>query len=170
MQIKSQPLANKILGLANKNSFAGGDFTLPTWNKNYPLISVLPMKPPFFWVRRTRLNGIISPPYPEATLDNFGFPVGGHLAARRVVFRPPGRILTFFGIFGHFWYPHVALSGGLNGSNIPPWMCSVMFNQFWGLVQPICGHCTMRYGLKRSGNRKMSTSPLILSGYVTFTF
>ena len=28
MQIKSQPLANKILGLANKTSFAGGDFTL----------------------------------------------------------------------------------------------------------------------------------------------
>ena len=44
-------------------------------------------------------------------------------------------------IFGHFWYPHVALSGGLNGSNIPPWMCSVMFNQFWGLVQLIWGHC-----------------------------
>ena len=53
-----------------------------------------PMKPPFFRVVRTRLNGIISPPYPEATLDNFGFPVGGRLAARRVVFRPPGRILA----------------------------------------------------------------------------
>ena len=26
-------------------------------------------------------------------------------------------------------------------SNIPPWMCSVMFNQFWGLVQLIWGHC-----------------------------
>ena len=44
-----------------------------------------PMKPPFFRVVRTRLNGIISPPYPEATLDNFGFPVGGRLAARRAV-------------------------------------------------------------------------------------
>ena len=63
-------------------------------------------KPPFFRVVRTRLNGIISPPYPEATLDNFGFPVGGRLAARRAVFRPPGQILAFFGIFGHFWYPH----------------------------------------------------------------
>ena len=41
------------------------------------------MKPPFFRVRRTQLNGIISPPYPEVTLDNFGFPVGGRLAARR---------------------------------------------------------------------------------------
>ena len=42
----------------------------------------------FFGVRRTRLNGIISPPYPEVTLDTFGFPVGGRLAARRAVSRP----------------------------------------------------------------------------------
>ena len=54
-------------------------------------------KPPFFWVVRTRLNGIISPPSPEATLDNFGFPVGGRLAARRAVFRPPGRNLAISG-------------------------------------------------------------------------
>ena len=33
VQIKSQPLANKILGLANKTSFAGADFTLPVWKK-----------------------------------------------------------------------------------------------------------------------------------------
>ena len=90
------------------------------FTRNSAFFYATPMKPPFFWVRRTRLNGIISPPYPEATLDNFGCPVGGRLAAWRVVFRPPGRILAFFGIFGHFWYPHVALSGGLNGSNIPP--------------------------------------------------
>ena len=105
------------------------------------LFYATPISPPFFGLRRTQLNGIITSPHPEVTLDKFGFPVGGRPAARRVVFRPPGRILAFFDIFGHFWYPHVALSGGLNGSNIPPWMCSVMFNQFWGLVQPICGHC-----------------------------
>ena len=35
-----------------------------------------------------RTGPIISPPYPEVTLDNFGFPVGGRLAARRAVFRP----------------------------------------------------------------------------------
>ena len=32
--------------------------------------------------------------YPEVTLDNFGFPVGGRLAARRAVFQPPGRNLA----------------------------------------------------------------------------
>ena len=52
--------------------------------------------PHFFWVRRIRPNGILSPPYPEVTLDNFSFPVGGRSAARRAVFRPPGRILAFF--------------------------------------------------------------------------
>merc|ERR1719264_2233128 len=47
-----------------------------------------PTQPPFFGVRRTRLNGIISPPYPEATLDNPGFPAGGRSAARRAALRP----------------------------------------------------------------------------------
>ena len=36
-----------------------------------------PMKPPFFWLGQTQLNRIISPPYPEVTLDNFCFPVDG---------------------------------------------------------------------------------------------
>merc|ERR1712077_102219 len=49
---------------------------------------------PIFWVGRTRLNGIITPTYPEVTLDNFGFPVGGRLAARWAVFQPPGRNLA----------------------------------------------------------------------------
>ena len=38
--------------------------------------------------RRTRLNGIISPPYPEVRLDNFGFPVGGCSAGRFSVSGP----------------------------------------------------------------------------------
>ena len=58
------------------------------------------MKPPFFRLRRSRLNGIISPPYPEVTLDTFGFPVGGRLAARRTVSWPR--------------LPKVALSGPQN--------------------------------------------------------
>ena len=59
-----------------------------------------PMKPPFFRLRRSRLNGIISPPYPEVTLDNFGFPVGGRLATRRAVSWPR--------------FPKVALLGSKN--------------------------------------------------------
>jgi hypothetical protein len=59
-----------------------------------------PMKPPCFWLRPSPLNGIISPPYPEVTLDTFGFPIGGHLAARRTVSWPR--------------LPKVALSGPKN--------------------------------------------------------
>merc|ERR1712018_20054 len=36
---------------------------------------------------------------PEVTLDNFSFPVGGRSAARRAVFRPPGRILALKSVF-----------------------------------------------------------------------
>ena len=53
--------------------------------------------PPFFGVRRTRLNGIIIPPYPEVTLDTFGFPVGGRLAAGWAVFRPRWPKVALFG-------------------------------------------------------------------------
>merc|ERR1719367_499856 len=54
---------------------------------------------PFFGVRRIRPNGILSPPYPEVTLDNFSFLVGGRSAARRPVFRPPGRIFARKSVF-----------------------------------------------------------------------
>merc|ERR1712055_1286916 len=59
-----------------------------------------PMKPPFFQLKRPRLNGIISPSYPEVTLNTFSFPVGGRLAARRTVSWPR--------------LPKVALSGPQN--------------------------------------------------------
>ena len=52
---------------------------------------------PIFGVRRIRPNGILSPPYPEVTLDNFSFPVGGRLAAPCAVFWPPSQILANFG-------------------------------------------------------------------------
>ena len=51
----------------------------------------------FFGVRKIRLNGIISPPYPEVTLDNFGFLVGNCLAAWWAIFQPSCRILAIFG-------------------------------------------------------------------------
>ena len=43
-------------------------FTLHLWN-------------PHFLAQTDRTGPIISPPYPEVTLDTFGFPVGGRLAA-----------------------------------------------------------------------------------------
>ena len=68
--------------------------------RNSAFFYATPMKPPFFRLRRSRLNGIISPPYPEVTLDTFGFPVNGRLAARRTVSWPR--------------LPKVALSGPQN--------------------------------------------------------
>ena len=41
-----------------------------------------------FWLGRSRLNGMTTPPYPEVTLDTFGFPVGARLATRRAVLWP----------------------------------------------------------------------------------
>ena len=41
-----------------------------------------------FWLGRSRLNGMTTPPYPEVTLDTFGFPLGARLAARRAVLWP----------------------------------------------------------------------------------
>merc|ERR1711894_846686 len=55
------------------------------------------MKPPIFSAQTDRTRPIISPPYPEVTLDNFGFPVGGRLAARRAVFRPRLPKVALFG-------------------------------------------------------------------------
>ena len=43
---------------------------------------------PIFLAQTDRTGPIISPPYPEVTLDNFGFPVDGRLGARRAGFWP----------------------------------------------------------------------------------
>ena len=40
----------------------------------------------FFGLKQTRLNGIISSPYPKVILDAFGFPVDARLSARQAVF------------------------------------------------------------------------------------
>ena len=56
--------------------------------RNSAFFYATPMKPPFFWLGRSRLNGMTTPPYPEVTLDTFGFPVGARLAARRAVLWP----------------------------------------------------------------------------------
>ena len=56
--------------------------------QNSAFFYATPMKPQFFWLRQTRLNWMISPTYPEVTLDNFGFLVGGLLAAWQAVSWP----------------------------------------------------------------------------------
>ena len=40
---------------------------------------------PIFLLGRIRFNGIISTPYPEVSLDNFGFPVDGRILAISIV-------------------------------------------------------------------------------------
>ena len=46
------------------------------------------MKLPFFQLKWSRLEGIISAPYPPVTLGAFSFPVGGRLAAWQAVSWP----------------------------------------------------------------------------------
>ena len=42
----------------------------------------------FFGLKQIRLNGIIFSPYPQVTLDTFGFPVDVRSAAQQAVFWP----------------------------------------------------------------------------------
>ena len=58
-----------------------------------------------FW-GKCGLNGNISPPYPEVTLDNFGFPVGGRLAAQRAVLWPRLPKVAFLGVKNAVFQPH----------------------------------------------------------------
>ena len=69
-----------------KNGFWGQKTAFLT--KNSAFFYATPMKPPFLWLGRSQLNGMTTPPYPEVTLDTFGFPVGGRLATRRAVLWP----------------------------------------------------------------------------------
>ena len=51
----------------------------------------------FFGFRQTWLNGTISFPCPEVTLDTFGFPVGAYSAVRQAVVWPQLPKITIFG-------------------------------------------------------------------------
>ena len=88
-------------GLPSGSSFRSRatEFLPVASNSKISIFYVTPIKPPFFGVRWIRPNGILSLPYPEVTLDNFSFPVGGRSAARRAVFRPPDRILARKSVF-----------------------------------------------------------------------
>ena len=72
------------------------DSTLTANNSHTPKLPHF-WKPHFFGVRWIWPNGIISPPYPKVTPDNFSCPLGGRLAAQRAVFWPPSRDLATFG-------------------------------------------------------------------------
>ena len=56
-----------------------------------------------FGLRRTRINGIITSPYPEVTLGTFGFPVYARLAARWAVFWPQLPKMALFGAINSCW-------------------------------------------------------------------
>ena len=65
---------------------------------------------PLFGLGRTRLDGIISPPYPEVTLDTFSFWVGGRSAARRAVLQPRLPKVAFFGVKNAVFRPETHFS------------------------------------------------------------
>ena len=64
--------------------------------RNSAFFYATPMKPPFLWLGQSRLNGMTTPPYPEGTLDTFGFLVDGRLATRRAVSWPRLPKIAFF--------------------------------------------------------------------------
>ena len=91
-----QPIGN-IFVLTPLQAGPGACCRGPFFALNSAIFLPYTYETPISWLERTRLNRIISPPYPEVTLDNFSFPVGGPLASRRAVFRPPGQILAISG-------------------------------------------------------------------------
>ena len=56
-----------------------------------------------FGLRRTRINGTITSPYPEVTLGTFGFPVYARLAAWWAVFWPQLPKMALFGAINSCW-------------------------------------------------------------------
>ena len=65
-----------------------------------------------------QLNGIISSPYPELTLDIFGFPVCGRLITGRAVFRPRGWIWPLTNSNMVFWPKILFLTTFINIDSI----------------------------------------------------
>ena len=64
-------------------------------------------EPPIFSGQTDRTGPIISPPYPEVTLDNFGFPVCGRLAAQRAVLWPQWPKMALFGPKSDVFWPEI---------------------------------------------------------------
>ena len=62
---------------------------------------------PIFSGQTHRTGLITCPPYPEVTLDTFGFLVGGRLAARRAVSRPRLPKVALFGPKNAVFWPEI---------------------------------------------------------------
>ena len=62
---------------------------------------------PIFSGQTHRTGLITCPPYPEVTLDTFGFPVGGRLATRRAVFRHRLPKVALFGPKNAVFWPEI---------------------------------------------------------------
>ena len=65
-----------------------GQKTLYFWPKNQFFFLRYAHITHFFGLKQTRLNGIISSPYPQVTLDTFGFTVDVRSAAQQAVLWP----------------------------------------------------------------------------------
>ena len=96
-----------IIGLCGQKS-------LNFWPKNQ-FFSTLRHITQFFGLKQTRLNGIISSPYPQVTLDAFCFLVGVRSAAQQAVFWHPLTKMALFGLKMLFFlrYAHIIHSLGL---------------------------------------------------------
>ena len=62
---------------------------------------------PIFGLRWTQLNGIITCPHHEVTLDNFGFLVGSHLTAWWAVIRPHMAKMVLLGAKNPVFWPEI---------------------------------------------------------------
>ena len=60
-----------------------------------------------FGLRWTQLNGIITCPHHEVTLDNFGFLVGAHSTAWWAVIRPYMAKMVLLGAKNAFFWPKI---------------------------------------------------------------
>ena len=81
----------------------------PNWSVGGCIFLRYTNETPIFRLRRTWLNWIISPPYPDVTLDTFGFPIGGRLAAEQAVSWPRLPKVALFGpknVAGIFDFMH----------------------------------------------------------------
>ena len=93
----------------------------------------------FYGLCQTRLNGIISSPCPQVTLDTFGFLVGACWAARRAVFWRRLPKMALFGakngIFGPQRPPRRPPCDDFKTKTLPIWCPVMMVTKKWNMSQ-----------------------------------